>query len=60
MLGPLLTDAVEALSSDLEGPESNPTIRPGSLWSLHVLPVLAWVLSSLLPRSKDMQLEGFG
>ena len=28
-----------------------------SVWSLHVLPVCAWVLSGFLPQSKDMQVS---
>uniref|UniRef100_A0A3Q4FZU3 Carbonyl reductase [NADPH] 1-like n=1 Tax=Neolamprologus brichardi TaxID=32507 RepID=A0A3Q4FZU3_NEOBR len=67
-----MSTVVSTVASQQEGPEFNSTFSL-SVWSLHVPPVLAWVLprwvlprwvlprySGFLPQSKDMHFVGIG
>lgn len=40
---------VSTFASQQEGPESESTVWLGPLWGLHVIPLFAWVLPSVIP-----------
>jgi len=51
---------VSTVASQLQGPGFNSSLASLSVWSLHVLPISAWVSSGcfvFLPLLKDMQVK---